>query len=388
MRDPDLVQRAERAAAALEKAWIHWRVRHGLGTGQLPPVSSYVGYSLTEPWGQPRVVFGVDADEAERLAAILEGHDCVGPVHAGVTSRPERWQQAEAGPRGGQAGAVAQGQQPAPALAVPSQPAPDTQADARQSEPGLTQPGEPSQPARTQPPGGGAASQQSAQVQFAAAPVAQTSAADPATRGPAESAAEDLTAEQPILPLALRQAAALASPPAQLPAEAVAYLQELATRSAAGAPLPSPLPAAPVLPATPLMPAAPVLPATPVMPATPVTPARPAVTAVPPPDGSLAAGSPDQPAGQPGIVPLRPRPAPAPGQAEVSHVPGSLAGSPGAHPWWPGMADDEQAGPATDDRPDPQGEDQIARARLMPVSKLNRTRQQPADAPKTTDTAV
>jgi hypothetical protein len=77
MRDPDLVQRAEQAATALEQAWMRWRVRHGLGTGPLPPVSSYVGYSVEEPWGQPRVVLGVEAAEAERLAAILDGHECV-----------------------------------------------------------------------------------------------------------------------------------------------------------------------------------------------------------------------------------------------------------------------------------------------------------------------
>jgi hypothetical protein len=94
MRDPDLVQRAERAADALEQAWMDWRDRHGLVTSPLSPVSSYVGYSLEEPWGQPRVVLGIDATEAERLAAILEGHECVGPVYAGVTSRPERRLQA------------------------------------------------------------------------------------------------------------------------------------------------------------------------------------------------------------------------------------------------------------------------------------------------------
>ena len=93
MRDPDLVQRAERAAMALERAWGHWRVMHGLGTDPLPPVSSYVGYSLEEPWGQPRVVFGVGAEEAERLAALLAGHDCVGPVHAEVSARPD-WRRA------------------------------------------------------------------------------------------------------------------------------------------------------------------------------------------------------------------------------------------------------------------------------------------------------
>ncbi len=85
MRDPGLVQRAERAAIALERAWGQWRSQHGLGAQPPTPVSSYVGYSLDEPWGQPRVVFGVGADEAEMLAALLDGHDCVGPVHAEVT---------------------------------------------------------------------------------------------------------------------------------------------------------------------------------------------------------------------------------------------------------------------------------------------------------------
>jgi hypothetical protein len=75
MRDPNLVQRAEQAATALEQAWTRWRVRNGLGTGPLPPVSSYVGYSVEEPWGQPRVVLGVEAAEAERLAAILDGDE-------------------------------------------------------------------------------------------------------------------------------------------------------------------------------------------------------------------------------------------------------------------------------------------------------------------------
>jgi hypothetical protein len=84
MRDPDLVQRAEQAATALEQAWIRWRTRHGLGSGPLPPVSSYVGYSVEEPWGQPRVVLGVEASEAERLAAMLDSDD------SARTGRPER----------------------------------------------------------------------------------------------------------------------------------------------------------------------------------------------------------------------------------------------------------------------------------------------------------
>jgi hypothetical protein len=96
MRDPDLVHRAERAARALERAWGHWRTTHGLGSDPLPPVSSYVGYSLDEPWGQPRVVFGVSAEDAERLTVLLDGHDCVGPVHAELTGRPD-WRHGPAG---------------------------------------------------------------------------------------------------------------------------------------------------------------------------------------------------------------------------------------------------------------------------------------------------
>ena len=81
MRDPDLVTRAQRAAVALERAWERWRAMHGLSADPMPPVSSYVGYSIQEPWGRPRVVFGVDAREAELLAALLDHHECVGPFY-------------------------------------------------------------------------------------------------------------------------------------------------------------------------------------------------------------------------------------------------------------------------------------------------------------------
>jgi hypothetical protein len=80
MRDPDLVLRAQRAAAALERAWDRHRTLHGLGADPMPPISSYVGYSLEEPWGQPRVVFGVAAEEAEQLAIFLDGHDGARPA--------------------------------------------------------------------------------------------------------------------------------------------------------------------------------------------------------------------------------------------------------------------------------------------------------------------
>jgi hypothetical protein len=91
MRDPDLVSRAQRAATALERAWDHWRTSHGLGAEPPPPVSSYVGYSLEEPWGQPRVVFGIAAEEAEELATFLDRHRPAGPGQAGNgrLSRPD-----------------------------------------------------------------------------------------------------------------------------------------------------------------------------------------------------------------------------------------------------------------------------------------------------------
>jgi hypothetical protein len=74
MPDPRLISRAQHAATLLERAWDRWRAAHGLAAEPLPPVSSYVGYSIEEPWGRPRVVFGVDAADAEKLAALL--HEC------------------------------------------------------------------------------------------------------------------------------------------------------------------------------------------------------------------------------------------------------------------------------------------------------------------------
>jgi hypothetical protein len=76
MRDPELVARAQRAATRLETAWEQWRTLHGLAVAPGQPVVSYVGYSLKEPWGEPRVVIGVDADEAEYLAEFLERDEC------------------------------------------------------------------------------------------------------------------------------------------------------------------------------------------------------------------------------------------------------------------------------------------------------------------------
>jgi hypothetical protein len=72
MRDPELVARAHHAAARLESAWERWRALQGLGETPAQPVVGYVGYALSEPWGQPRAVIGFSADEAERLAEFLE----------------------------------------------------------------------------------------------------------------------------------------------------------------------------------------------------------------------------------------------------------------------------------------------------------------------------
>ncbi|HEV2377638.1 MAG TPA: hypothetical protein VGS19_36440 [Streptosporangiaceae bacterium] len=80
MRDPQMMARAQRAAVTLEQAWRRWRVVHGLAEESVSPVSSYVGYSTEEPWGRPRVVFGVGAHDAELLAELLERHECSVPV--------------------------------------------------------------------------------------------------------------------------------------------------------------------------------------------------------------------------------------------------------------------------------------------------------------------
>jgi hypothetical protein len=88
MRDPELVFKAQLAASALERAWQHWRVIHGLLADPMPAISSYVGYSLEAPWGQPRVVLGLAAADAEQLTALLERHDCGGPVHAVTAAEP------------------------------------------------------------------------------------------------------------------------------------------------------------------------------------------------------------------------------------------------------------------------------------------------------------
>ena len=105
MRDPELVARAQRAATRLESAWEQWRTLPGLADAPGQPVVSYVGYSLKEPWGEPRVAIGIDADEAEYLAEFLDRDECVQrgqipvqqppvqpvPLQAGPLQRPEQF---------------------------------------------------------------------------------------------------------------------------------------------------------------------------------------------------------------------------------------------------------------------------------------------------------
>ncbi|NAS23940.1 hypothetical protein GT755_19880 [Herbidospora sp. NEAU-GS84] len=72
MRDPELVSCAQRAAAELERAWGHWRHSRGHGETGDESVASYVAHSIDHPWGRPRVVLGLDAEEARELAALLQ----------------------------------------------------------------------------------------------------------------------------------------------------------------------------------------------------------------------------------------------------------------------------------------------------------------------------
>ena len=88
MRDPELVARAQHAAARLESAWERWRKLQGLGDTPAQSVVGYVGYALNEPWGQPRAVIGFSADEAERLADYLERGNA-GGIHYGYPQVPK-----------------------------------------------------------------------------------------------------------------------------------------------------------------------------------------------------------------------------------------------------------------------------------------------------------
>lgn len=78
MRDPELVSCAQRAASELERAWSRWRRARGLADDTPESVAGYVAHSIDHPWGRPRVVLGLDADEARALAALLgREHACL-----------------------------------------------------------------------------------------------------------------------------------------------------------------------------------------------------------------------------------------------------------------------------------------------------------------------
>jgi hypothetical protein len=81
MRDPELVSCAQRAAAELERAWAHWRATRGKDDeGATESVASYVAHSIDHPWGRPRVVLGLDAEDARELAALLQKQDLGEPA--------------------------------------------------------------------------------------------------------------------------------------------------------------------------------------------------------------------------------------------------------------------------------------------------------------------
>src|SRR5690606_21989231 len=78
VRDPELVSCAQRAASELERAWSEWRHARGLAEEVSESVASYVAHSIDHPWGRPRVVLGLDAEEARALAALLGKEDPLG----------------------------------------------------------------------------------------------------------------------------------------------------------------------------------------------------------------------------------------------------------------------------------------------------------------------
>lgn len=146
MGDPELVRRAQAAAERLERSWDRWRRLRGLAAERPQPISSYVGYSLAEPWGRARVVFGVGAEEAEQLSALLEqdtGTDSrfsqgqlweQAPSESGQT-RPQPSTPPASGPRFGTGAASPASFMAAPVPANGAQPAADLDDKKADSDP-------------------------------------------------------------------------------------------------------------------------------------------------------------------------------------------------------------------------------------------------------------
>jgi hypothetical protein len=421
MRDLEQVQRAERAATALERAWLHWRARHGLGTGQLPPVSSYVGYSVEEPWGQPRVVFGLEADEAERLAAILDGQDYVGPVHAEVAWADRRRQDTTRSPwnsdgtgagvpqqaadpdaggplggngRGSSSGGKARGSDARGSDARGSDDSGSS--DTRHGDaPGGNAPGDNGQGSDGRASKDKTADDAMDGARFAAAPLP-----------PPAAKPDDLTAEQPILPAVLRQAAAMADLPAELPPSTAAQLQDLTARP----PSRTSLVALRARPVSATNSPAPEVPARPESrpgtrpAATPDSAIRPdsvscadAASRVDSMSPAESSGAAESSSAAESLGPVR-----SPGRAESSG-PAESTGVLPAHsapsgrpangvdpvtrqfeepaPWWQGTPFEQTAARVAEGA-DAQSADQVAMARLFPVSRLSRSRKPAPGAPE------
>ena len=103
MRDPEMVSRAQRAAASAG-ARVGALARHAWPVGRTHAAGVQLRRLLDRgAMGRPRVVFGVDAREAELLADLLGGAERAGPYEADPRARPVG-QRAPARSRTGQAG--------------------------------------------------------------------------------------------------------------------------------------------------------------------------------------------------------------------------------------------------------------------------------------------
>ena len=76
MRDPELVARAQRAATRLESAWDNGVRCMDSRSRPDSRSSATSAIRLRNPGGEPRVVIGIDADEAEYLAEFLDRDEC------------------------------------------------------------------------------------------------------------------------------------------------------------------------------------------------------------------------------------------------------------------------------------------------------------------------
>ena len=87
------IQNWPHVLSALRRAWNQHegnRALRGLAVAPGQPVVSYIGYSLKEPWGEPRVVIGIVADEAGYLGRPASRRPRAGRRHQPRTGcRPQ-----------------------------------------------------------------------------------------------------------------------------------------------------------------------------------------------------------------------------------------------------------------------------------------------------------